>query len=134
MRRPRLDPSSGLKSVPQTPPPFPCYQNLLSQHPVNLPLKAPQLSKALLCERVERVRNSKSDYLARRADSSEGRRPKAESKAKLCGSRRFKRAKRVGEQTESLRTRLVFLMFPHLTNSIPNWIGCSDIVFETPFP
>ena len=39
--------------------------------------------------RRARVRISKSDYLARRADSSEGRRPEAESKSLICGSRRF---------------------------------------------
>ena len=37
-------------------------------------------------------------------------------KSEICGSRRFKRAKRVGEQTESLRTRLVFLHVSKLTH------------------
>ena len=36
---------------------------------------------------IARVRKSKSDYLARRADSSEGQRPEAESKSLICGSR-----------------------------------------------
>ena len=36
---------------------------------------------------IARERISKSDYLALRADSSEGRRPEAESKSLICGSR-----------------------------------------------
>jgi len=90
---------------------------------------------------IARVRISKSDYLARRADSSEGRRPEAESKPKVCecadsrfvlshvstpdltlpelDSRRFKRAKRSGEQTESLRTRFVLSHVSTLSRTRP---------------
>ena len=45
------------------------------------------------------------------ADSRE--KPTANCKAKLCGSRRFKRAKRVGEQISDLRFAVGFISCFH---------------------